>query len=285
VTGRADRPIAAPRGVPRVGVLVLLLTLVAGCAADGVSGDRDAGSDAPDRLFVAAASDLRPAFEELGRRFTETTGVPVAFDFGSSGQLAQRLIEGAAFDVYAAANAAFVEQVLDAGVGDAATQRTYGYGRLVIWSRSDRWAGWERLDDVAADPAVTTVAIANPEHAPYGSAAEQALDATGVLEVVRDRLVLGENISDTQRLVASGNADVGIVALSLAVAADERGEGEWVLVDEQLHEPLQQDLVVTTGDPDRAPSARAFADLVDSDEGREVLRRYGFVVPGEDAPT
>jgi molybdate transport system substrate-binding protein len=277
----------APAGtVPgtRATVRLLLtgLVVLAGCASVGGTGASD--DVAPDRLFVAAASDLRPAFEELGQRYTADTGVPVAFDFGSSGQLAQRLIEGAAFDVYASANVAFVEQVLETGVGDPATQRTYGSGRIVLWAPTDRWAGWESLEDLAADREVVTVAIANPEHAPYGLAAEEALRATGTLAAVRDRLVLGENISDTQRLVETGNADAGIIALSLALAAEERGVGTWIPIDEALHGPLQQDLVVTTSDPSRVVAARAFADLVDSDEGREVLRRFGFLLPGEDGP-
>jgi hypothetical protein len=99
---------------------------------------------------------------------------------------------------------------------------------------------------------------------------------------VADRLVFGENIADTQRLVETGNADVGVIALSLAIAADERGVGEWVLLDEALHDPLQQDLVVTKTDGDRAERARSFIALVDSERGREVMRRYGFLLPGDE---
>ncbi|WP_211262242.1 molybdate ABC transporter substrate-binding protein [Nitriliruptor alkaliphilus] len=261
----------------------ITLLLVVSFLAVSCGGDEPAA--ATDRLLVAAASDLRPAFEELGERFTAETGVPVGFDFGSSGQLAQRLIEGAAFDLYASANVAFVDQVLAEGVGDAATRRTYAFGRLVIWAPQERWAGWERLEDLAEDEGVVTLAIANPEHAPYGAAAQEALRATGTLEAVRGRLVYGENISDTQRLVETGNADVGILALSLAVAADERGVGRWVLVDEDLHDPLQQELVVTANDQDRAALARGFVDLVDGEEGRAVMRRFGFLLPGDEAPS
>jgi molybdate transport system substrate-binding protein len=251
--------------------------VLVGCATTGSAST--AGDEVT--LIVAAASDLRPAFEELGARYSAAGGPEVTFDFGSSGQLAQRIREGAPFDLFASADVAYVDDVVAAGLGDAATQRTYAFGRLVIWSPEDRWAGWEGLDDLAPDPDVTNVAIANPDHAPYGRAAHEALTATGTLDVVQDRLVLGENISDTQRLVETGNADVGIIALSLAIAADERGVGRWVEVDEDLHAPLQQDLVVTASDPDRAAAARAFADLIDGDEGREVMRRYGFLLPDE----
>lgn len=259
----------------------LLLVALAASACGSVSSGAEVADDGG--ILVAAASDLRPAFEELGERFTTDTGTPVTFDFGSSGQLAQRILEGEPVDVFASADVGFVEQVLAAGIGDASTQRTYASGRLVIWSSRDRWAGWEDLEQLAADGEVTHLAIANPEHAPYGTAAEEALASVGALDAVRDRLVFGENVADTQRLIETGNADVGIVALSLAAAADERGVGRWVLVDDALHAPLQQDLVVTSTDDDRVGAARAFADLVSSDSGREVMRRYGFVLPGEEA--
>jgi molybdate transport system substrate-binding protein len=228
-------------------------------------------------LVVAAASDLRPAFSELGERFEELTGAPVVFSFGSSGLLAQQLIEGAPMDVYASADAAFVDRVLAAGVGDAASRMTYATGRLTIWSRSSSWADWGSLEEVISDPGVQVIAIANPEHAPYGRAAEQALQAAGVWEAARPRLVLGENVSDAQRLAATGNADVAIVALSLALAAGETGR--WVLIDAALHAPLRQDLLVVTSDPVRARAAQAFVALVRSEEGQAVMQRFGFVLP------
>jgi molybdate transport system substrate-binding protein len=270
---RRQRPLAV--------VLAAVLTagVAAGCAAAGGDGDRAVRTQG---LVVAAASDLRPAFEQLGELFEDERDVAVVFDFGSSGQLAQRIIEGAPFDVFASADAGFVDQVLEAGVGEAGTRATYAFGRIVLWSDATDRVGWATPAELAADPGVTTIAIANPEHAPYGLAAEQAFDAAGVLAEVADRLVFGENIADAQRLVETGNADAGVIALSLAIAADERGVGTWVLVDDGLHEPLQQDLVVTSAEPDRADVARAFVALVDSEPGREVMRRYGFLLPGEE---
>lgn len=254
----------------------VVLLLASACASDA----RPVTADDP--LLVAGASDLVPAFTVLGEQFTRVTGEPVVFSFGSSGQLAQQLIEGAPMDLYAAADVSFVEQVLEAGIGDPATQATYAYGRLTIWSTDEAWRGWETLDDVAADDGLRAIAIANPDHAPYGLAAMQALETAGLWDAVEPELVFGENISDTQRLAATGNADVAIVALSLALAADEAGEGTWVLLDEALHDPLRQDLVVVAQDPDRAAVARRFIDHVNSEEGRQVMRRYGLLLPGED---
>ena len=257
-----------------------LLAAVALVLVTAACGDAQAVT-ADEPLLIAGAADLLPAFTELGRTFEELTGEEVVFSFGSSGKLAQQLIEGAPMDVYASANVSFVERVLDAGVGDPATQATYAYGRIVIWSTEEAWRGWDSLDDLAADDDVRILAIANPEHAPYGLAAQQALESAGLWDTVEPRLVYGENIADTQRLAATGNADAAILALSLALAADQAGQGTWTLLDEHLHEPLQQDLVVTTSDPDRAALAGRFIDHVNSEGGREVMRRYGFLLPGE----
>jgi molybdate transport system substrate-binding protein len=234
-------------------------------------------------LLVAGASDLRPAFEEIGELFTAETGHEVIFDFGSSGQLAQRIIEGAPVDVYASANVSFVDEVLDSGVGDAGTKATYAFGRITIWSRTEAWGGWTDLDVLVADPEIEYVAIANPEHAPYGLAAKEALASAVLWETIEPKLVFGENISDTQRLADTGDADAAIVALSLATAAGDRGE--WVLIDAALHEPLEQALVVVTDDPDRVAAATMFAVFVNEPAGREVMTRFGFVLPGEEAGT
>jgi molybdate transport system substrate-binding protein len=262
------------------GRLAVLTAAVAGACGPGAdSSSRPLTGDAA--LLVAGAADLRPAFEEIARRFTAQTGDEVIFDFGSSGQLAQRIIEGAPVDVYASANVSFVDEVLASGIGDPATVATYAFGRITIWSAAEAWGGWTGLDDLVADRGIQFLAIANPEHAPYGLAARQALEAVGSWETIRPKLVFGENISDTQRLAHTGNADAGIVALSLAIAVGDRGA--WVLVDQALHEPLEQVLVVITDHLVRAEAATAFAAFVNSPEGREVMVRYGFVLPGEQA--
>ncbi len=269
-----------PRPAPLLAALALAALAVATTACE-----RDAGAvtaDAP--LLIAGAADLMPAFTALGEDFEAATGEEVVFSFGSSGQLAQQLIEGAPMDLYAAADAAFVEQVLAAGVGDPGTQDTYAFGRIALWAPEGTWGGWTSLEDVAADEAVDVVAIANPEHAPYGRAARQAFERAGLWDQVQPSIVYGEHIADTQRLAASGNADVAVVAFSLALAAEEAGDGTWLLLDEDLHEPLQQDLLVVAEDPDRAALAERFVDHLGSEAGREVMRRYGLLLPGEAPP-
>lgn len=240
----------------------------------GVGSGCGGGADADGRaatITVAAAADLRPAFTELAEAFERDTGTTVTLSFGSSGQLARQLVNGAPFDLFASASAEDVETVLGAGRGDPATKTTYAYGRVVVWSRDRAYA----LDDLAGDD-VDRVAIANPEHAPYGRAAEEALRRAGLLGAVRPKLVLGENVADAQRLARSGEADAAIVALSLAIPS----AGAWTPIPARLHEPIEQALVVT-GSGARGAAARAFAAAVNGREGRDVMRRYGFVRPGE----
>jgi molybdate transport system substrate-binding protein len=254
--------------------LLVAALLVAAC------GDDDSGVAAPggdQAITVAAASDLRFAFEELGELFTEETGVEVTFSFGSSGQLREQIINGAPFDLFASANVAFVDAVIDAGRGIADTRTDYAIGRIVLWSPPG--AELPGSIEELTDPRYQRIAIANPGHAPYGLAAQQALETAAIRDVVEDRLIYGENISDTLRIAQSGNADVGIVALSLVIT----GDAPYVLLDETLHEPLRQALVVTATES-RAGDATAFADFLASPAGREVMVRYGFALPGEDLP-
>lgn len=262
----ASRARAAALAVAALGGLLL-----AGCGSD--PGSSDGGP-----VTVAAASDLRFAFQELGERFTEETGIEVTFSFGSSGQLREQIVNGAPFDVFASANVEFVDAVIEAGRGRAETKADYALGRIVLWAPP----GTElpRSIDDLADPAHRRIAIANPEHAPYGVAAVQSLESAGIADVVQDRLVYGENISDTLRIAQSGNADVGIVALSLVIADGS----DHVLVPAELHEPLRQALVVTADD-EEAEAATAFAEYVNSPVGREVMVRFGFALPGEALPT
>ncbi len=256
----------------RAGGAAVVAALVAmGCQA------ADAPVSADEPLVVAASANLRPAFEELGEGFEAETGEPVVFSFGSSGQLAQQIVEGAPMDVYAAANADFVDRVLAAGRGDPDTRTTYAVGRLAIWAPGDAWGGWDTVEAVATDPGVDSVAIANPEHAPYGAAARQALEAAGVWAEVKPEAVYAANIADAQRMAATRDVDVGLVALSLVIA-EEGDDGDWTLVPDELHEPLRQDLVVTADEPARQAVAAQFAAHVTSPSGRAVLERYGFEV-------
>jgi molybdate transport system substrate-binding protein len=272
---------ARSRAVLVVGVVAALLSVGCGAGSErsataGTGSTHGSSTDtAVGDITIAAASDLRLAFEELGASFEEETGTAVTFSFGSSGQLAEQVVNGAPFDVFASANVDFVDEVVAAGRADGSTKETYAFGRLVVFSPGP--GGVTTLDGLAGT-GVRHVAIANPDHAPYGVAADQALRSAGVHDTVSPKLVLGENVSDTLRLATTGNADAAIVALSLVKTSDE---GSWALVDETLHDPLEQALVVTGVDPAKTEAARAFVAHVSSPDGREVMNRHGFVLPDE----
>jgi molybdate transport system substrate-binding protein len=233
-----------------------------------------------EELLVAGASDLRPAFEEIGKLFTAQTGSKVTFSFGSSGQLAQQISNGAPFDVFASADTRYIDQVLSDGIGDPTTRATYAFGRLALWVPSHTQKRIFNLLDLS-DPTTKRIAIANPEHAPYGVAAVQALKSSKIYELVSDKLIYGENVSDTYRLATSGNADAALVSLSLVIA--NSSGGQYVIIPTDAHAPLEQGLVVLAK-KSRAPSAKAFVSLVSSTAGRTVMRKYGFLFPGDPKP-
>ncbi|HWQ11960.1 MAG TPA: molybdate ABC transporter substrate-binding protein [Roseiflexaceae bacterium] len=228
-------------------------------------------------LTVAAAADLTPAFEELGALFEQQTGTPVIFNFGSTGQLAQQIERGAPFDLFYAANKSFIEDLSAKGLVIADTIEVYAQGRLTLWTRADSALKPERIEDLAR-PEYARIAIANPEHAPYGQAAKNALETAGIWTSVEPRLVYGENIAQTLTLADTGNVDVAIVALSLSV----QGTGHWTLIPAELHPdvPLIQMAAAITGTPNEA-AARRFIAFVNSPAGHAIMKKYGFILPGE----
>jgi molybdate transport system substrate-binding protein len=272
-------PIAPRRRWRRT--IASMVTAAGALATPACGGSSGAPTSTADQsvgsITVAAASDLRPAFEELGRLFESETGTTVVFSFGSSGQLREQILNGAPFDLFASANVKFVDEVIETGRGVATTKADYALGRIVLWTPSGVALPAEIGE--LTDARFPRIAIANPEHAPYGMAAEQALESAGIYTAVESRLVYGENVSDTFRIAKSGNADAGIVALSLAI---EDGS-DYTLVPAELHEPLEQALVVTSTGP-AGDAATAFARFVGSPDGREVMIRYGFVLPGDPPP-
>lgn len=224
-------------------------------------------------LIVAAASDLTNAFEEIGREFQKTTGTKVVFNFGSSGMLTKQIEQGAPVDLFAAANIDFITQLEQKGLILPDTKKPYARGRIVIWTAQNSGVKIEKLSDLTL-PEVKRVAIANPEHAPYGMAARQALERAGLWEAIKPKLVYGENIRQTMQYAQTGNVEVAIVALSLTPGSD----GHWLLVSDELHNPVDQAFAVIKGAKNEA-AARAFEDFVISEPGQAIMKRYGFTKP------
>jgi len=226
-------------------------------------------------LLVLGAADLLAAFEELVPLHEERSGERIDLVLGSTGNLSAQIRNGAPADLFFSANEGFLDDLIAAGHIDPATRSVYAVGRLALVVP----AGAELPDDPAAlvDARFRTLAIANPDHAPYGWAAREALRALGLWEALQPRLVLGENVAQALQFVRTGNAEAGIVALSLVKGI--QGESlPYLLVDDVLHPAMLQVAGVVAGSQ-HPEQARAFLDFVLSREGQELLARYGFESP------
>ena len=234
------------------------------------------------QVSVAAASDLKFAFDELIGEFEQQhAGINVRVTYGSSGHFFAQLTNQAPFDIYFSADASYPRQLVEQGLADEQSEFLYAVGHLVVWVPSGSPIDVEKLGmDALLEPAARKIAIANPQHAPYGRAAEAAMSRLGVLEQVQDRLVLGENIAQTAQFVESGAADVGIIALSLALAPAMQDKGRYWPIPLDAYPTMEQGCVILKRAQDR-DAAEQFRNFVAGDRGREILSRYGFLLPQE----
>lgn len=239
---------------------------------------RGAGAQA-DIPAVAAASDLKFAIEEIAVNFRADTGRALRLSFGSSGNYFQQIAQGAPFQLFLSADEDFVFKLHAAG-RTADRGVLYAIGRIVLFaphgSPLQPDSDMAGLRKALAAGQIRRFAIANPEHAPYGRAAEQALRRLGLWEGLRDRLVLGENVSQAAQFAASGSSQGGIFAYSLALAPQLEKRGRYVLLPEGLHDPLRQRMVLVKG---AGETARAFYAYLQLPAAREVFARYGFTLP------
>jgi len=228
---------------------------------------------------IAAASDLKFALDELAAGYTAATGRPVRVAYGSSGNFAQQIIQGAPFDIFMSADEDFVQRLvareLTVDDGDL-----YGIGRLVLYAGTTARfvpdANLAGLETALRAGAIRRFALANPEHAPYGRAARAVLQARGLWTLLEPRLVLGENVSQAAQFALSGDSDGGIFALSLALSPVLAGRGAWIRLPDTLHPPLRQRMVLLRR---AAPPAREFYAYLLQPAAREVFARYGFTRP------
>jgi molybdenum ABC transporter, periplasmic molybdate-binding protein len=224
-------------------------------------------------IHVAAASDLIPAFEEIGREFEAAHKTQVIYSFGSTGLLTRQIENGAPMDVFAAASVDYIDQLEQKGLIVADTKAIYARGRITMWTTKDSKLQIEKINDLASDE-VKRVAIANPDHAPYGMAARDAMQTAGIWDSLKSKLVYGDNIRQTLQFAETGNVDVAIVALSLSKQSD----GRWTLIPQELHKPINQGLAVIKGTKNEQ-AAREFASFVNGPQGQAVLAKFGFELP------
>ncbi len=234
-------------------------------------------------VTVAAASDLTYAMNEIAENFEKATGCKVRLSLGSSGNFLTQIENGAPFDVFFSADIAYPKKLEAEGLAASGSTYRYAIGKIMLWTRKDSAVDVSKGFAALRDPAVRKIAIANPEHAPYGRAAEEALRHAGVYDAVKDRLVLGENISQTAEFVESGNADAGILALSLVLSPAMKDKGRTWDIPENLYTPIQQGAVVLRAVPN-SQGARLFLDFIKMPATAALLERYGFVLPAKRNP-
>lgn len=224
-------------------------------------------------LTVAAASDLVFALKDISKEFERSTGIKVILSFGSTGQLAQQIAHGAPFDVFFAADEKYIEGLNEKGIIMAETKRLYAQGRIVLAVNKKSGVSADRLSGLL-NPAIKRIAIANPAHAPYGIAAREALISSGLWERLSDKLVYGENIRQALQFIQTGDAQAGIVALSIT----DVPEITYTLIGASLHRPINQAVAVIRGSK-KTKEARDFIGFVGSPAGRTIMKRYGFLLP------
>ena len=235
-------------------------------------------ADASNRMVtVAAAADLKFALEEINQAFTNAhPGIAVRVTYGSSGSFFAQLSNKAPFDLFLSADMEYPRKLVAQGDAAGDTLFQYAVGRIVVWVPKDSKLDLDKLGMQALlDPAVRKIAIANPKHAPYGQAAEAAMKKLAVYEQAKDKLVLGENVAQTAQYVASGAADIGIIALSLARAPALRERGRYWEVPLENYPVMNQGGVVLSWAKDAEATGLLRAFLV-SAKGREILQRNGF---------
>ena len=231
------------------------------------------------KVRIAAAADLKFAMEELSAKFQGKTGTKVEVTSGSSGSFFAQIQSGAPFDLFFSADIDYPKKLAAANVAEPETLYEYAVGRIVIWAPGDAKLDVTKLRwDALLDISVRKIAIANPEHAPYGRAAVAALQKAGIYDRVKAKMVYGENISQAAQFVQSGNAEVGIIALSLASSPPMRAGKSWI-IPEDMHPAIEQGAIVL-GSAKNKDAARAFLEFVRSEEGRAILEKYGFVTRG-----
>jgi molybdate transport system substrate-binding protein len=245
--------------------LLTLCTLL-GAALAGTSAQADT-------VAVAVAANFTAPMQEIAAAFAQDTGHTAELSFGATGKFYAQIAHGAPFGVLLAADATTPQKIAAEGLGEDASRFTYAIGQLVLWSRQPGYV--DASGDVLRSGSWTHIAIANPKLAPYGAAAMQTLDKLGLTAAVLPRVVQGENIGQTYQFAASGNAQLGFVALSQVMQHGQLTAGSAWVVPAGLHAPIRQDAILLKG-AEHNPAAKALLDYLRGDKARAIIRSYGY---------
>jgi len=252
-----------------------VLKYVLACLAILLCSARGRGQE----IAVAAAADLKFAMGELAANFEKQTGTKVNVTYGSSGNFFSQIQNGAPFNLFFSADVEYARKLETGGQAEPGTLYSYAVGRIVIWMPQGVKVDLNAQGmNALLDAAIQKIAIANPAHAPYGRAAVAAMKKAGIFEKVEPKLVYGENISQAAQFVQSGNAQAGIIALSLAISPAMKDSGKMWLILAALHPPIEQAAVVVKSSQ-KKDAAKAFLEYIKSAGGKAVLDKYGFTTP------
>jgi molybdate transport system substrate-binding protein len=229
-------------------------------------------------VTIAAASDLSFAFKELGAEYEKQPGNHVKLSLGSSGNFFSQIQNGAPFDLYFSADIGYPKKLEEAGLVVPGSLYPYAVGRIVLWIGNGSHLDLSKGLEILRDPTIKKIAIANPKHAPYGRAAVAAMEYSKVYEQVKDKLILGENISQAAQFIESGACDAGIIALSLALAPVMKSAGQYWEIPATAHSPLEQGAVILKQSKN-PEAARQLLEFIKSPHGQEIMKRYGFTLP------
>ena len=255
--------------VTKIRAVILLLSLIL------VAWKQPAPAD---EITIAAASDLNFVLQELTAQFEKSTGNKVKLTFGSSGNFFAQIQNGAPYDLFFSADMEYPRRLEQQGLAESGGLYRYATGKIVLWALAESSLDVSRGLPALLDAGVRKIAIANPAHAPYGRAASDALHHEGLYDKVADKLVFGENISQTAQFVLTGNADAGIVALSLAVAPSMKAKGKFFLIPSDEYAPLEQAAVMVRSSQ-KKNTAREFLEFLRTPKSIAIMKQYGFSLP------
>lgn len=228
-------------------------------------------------ITVAAAADLQFAMQDMAAQFQKQTGKNVKVIYGSSGNFFQQIQNGAPFDMFFSANLDYPRKLQTAGLIAPGSFYQYARGRIVLWVMKSSKLDLTAALTVLLNPAITKIAIANPQHAPYGQAAVAAMQHEGIYDKIKDKLVLGENISQAASFVVTGTAEVGIVALSLALSPNLKDKGRFLEIPACEYPPIEQAVVILNSSKNK-DVAQQFLGYIRTTAAAAILQRYGFDV-------
>jgi molybdate transport system substrate-binding protein len=231
-----------------------------------------------EEITIAAASDLNFAFREIVTEYEKASGNQVRLTLGSSGNFFAQIQNGAPFDLYFSADISYPKKLEEAGLAVSGSLYPYAIGRIVLWTGNESHLDLSKGLEILREPTIKKIAIANPKHAPYGRAAVAAMEHFKVYDQVKDRLILGENISQAAQFIESGACDIGIIALSLAAAPAMKSKGTYWEVPAEAHSSLEQGAVILKSSKNQE-AARQFLEFIKGPDGQEIMKRYGFIVP------